>query len=139
VTEKLKGEKTSITSFKHVVRADVAGARAVLDWADEGKTAVMFSVEATGGGLGVAYVFIDSACYSVDYNHTAKYWLMIRAEPGMSACYHGSVEQLEETVRAILDGKEVKVPVKEPAAKEDRDQRRKEITEALRKNRGGGP
>jgi len=42
---------------------------------------------------------------------------MLRAEPEMSCCYCGSVEQLRHTVEDILNGKEIKVPTKEPDAK----------------------
>jgi hypothetical protein len=137
VAESLKGEKSQITSFRHVIRTDAAGAQPILDWAGEGKTAVMFSTESKPGGpgQGLGYVFIDGYCYSVDYNSDGKYWLMLRAEPGMSACYNGSVERLRETVKDILDGKEVSVSTKAPDAKEDGDKRSKEINEMLRKNR----
>ena len=60
---------------------------------------------------------------------------MIRAEPGMSACYHGSVKRLREAVEATLEGKAVKIPVKVPDAKEDRDKRFKEINDVMKKNR----
>jgi hypothetical protein len=137
LAESLKGGKSEITSFKHVIRADADGTRPILEWLKDGKTAVMFSIEGkTGGGaLGVGYVFIDEYCYSVDYNNAGKYWLLIRAEPGMSACYHGTVEQLRDAVKDILDGKEVKVPVKEPKTKEGSDKRKDEINAVLKKNR----
>lgn len=43
-------------------------------------------------------------------NYGGEYWLLIRAEPNMSACYHESAEQLQKLARGILDGKDVKVP-----------------------------
>jgi hypothetical protein len=136
VAESLKGKKSEITSFRHVLRADAREARPILAWVKEGKNAVMFSIEGKGNTvLGVGYVFIDNYCYSVDYNSGGRYWLVIRGEPGMSACYHGPVGRLREAVKDILAGKEVKVPVKEPDAPVDGDQRRKEINEALKKNR----
>jgi hypothetical protein len=135
IEEKLKGQKAQITSFKHILGRHAEGTRPILDWVADGKTAVMFFIESPGGALGVGYVFIDNYCYSVDYNRREKYWLLIRAEPGLSACYYGSVGQLRDTVKAILDGKEVKVPMKEPGTKEDRDQRNKEINDVLKKNR----
>ena len=76
----------------------------------------------------------------MDYNKDGKYWLLIRAEPNMSACYHGSVEQLCKLAKDLLGGKEVKVPVKDPASPEskgDQEKRRKEVTEILTKNRNG--
>jgi hypothetical protein len=137
VAGKLKGGESEITSFKHVIRTGAEGVKPILDWAENGKTAVMFSIEAKprAATRGLGYVFIDEYCYSVDYNSSGKYWLLIRAEPGMSACYHGSVEKLQEAIKDVLDGKEVKVPVKEPDAKEDRNRRNEEINDVLRKNR----
>jgi hypothetical protein len=136
VADSPKGGKSQITSFKHVIRADAAGTKPILDWAREGKTAVMFTIE--GGPIACGYVFLDDYCYSVDYNREGKYWLLVRAEPGLSACYHGTAERLCELVRDILGGKEVKVPIKEPGAREERDKRYKEVNDVLQKNRSGG-
>ena len=137
VAEALKGGKSSITSFTHVLRGDPAGVKRVLDWAGDGKAAVMFSIEATGGGLGCGYVFLDGLCYSVDYNCRGQYWLLIRAEPELSACYHGPVAQLREAIRDVLAGKDVPVPVKAPDAGADAEQRRREVNAVLTKNRRG--
>lgn len=136
-SDSLKGEKSQITAFKHAIRIDAEGVKPIFEWAEVGKTAVMFSIESKPNFApkGIGYVFIDKYCYSVDYNDGGKFWLLIRAEPDMSACFHGSVEKLQATVTAILEGKEVKVPVKEPATKEDRDKRYKEVNEILKKNR----
>lgn len=134
LAESLKGGPSRIRSFKHVLRAEAPGAKPIFDWAKEGKAAVMFSIEADAAGLG--YVFIDRYCYSVDYNSRGKYWLLIRGEPGRAACYYGTVEQLRQTVRDLLDGKEVAVPVKQPSTKEDAARRREEVNGALKLNRG---
>src|SRR5262249_3363983 len=138
VAESLKGAKSPIASFRHVIRAGAEGSKPILDWAEEGKTAVMFSIESKPGNpgraVGIGYVFLDESCYSVDYNSESKCWLLIRAEPGMSACYHGSVARLREAVRDILDGKKVKAPTKE-SAKEDGDKRRNEVNDELKKIR----
>ena len=129
----LKGVQPQIDSFKHKIRIDAEKTKPILDWAKEGKTAVMFSIEAKRGDLmiGIGYVFIDEYCYTVDYNSAGKYWLMIRAEPGMSACYHGSVKRLREAVKDTLEGKAVKVPVKVPDAKDDFNKRYKEINDVI--------
>src|SRR5262245_18012595 len=50
VAEAPKGEKSQITSFRHVFRPEAEGTKPVLDWAAEGKTAVMFAIESTPGG-----------------------------------------------------------------------------------------
>ena len=133
----LKGVQPQIDSFEHKIRTDAEKAKPILDWAKEGKTAVMFFIEAKRGDLmiGIGYVFIDEYCYTVDYNSAGKYWLMIRAEPGMSACYHGSVKRLREAVKDTLDGKAVNVPVKVPDAKDDFNKRYKEINDVMKKNR----
>ena len=94
-------------------------------------------MRASRGGLprSIAYVFIDDYCFSSDYNREGKFWLLIRGEPGMSACYHGSAEKLKGLVKDVLAGKEVKVPTKEPATKENAEKRRDEINDVLKKNR----
>jgi hypothetical protein len=137
LAESFKKQETSITSFKHVIRTDAEGTKPILDWMEKGKTAVAFSIETRAGyaTMGIAYVFIDNYCYSFDCNPKAKCWMLIRAEPGMSACYHGSVAQLRELVKQILDGKDVKVPVKEPDARQDAGKRRDEINEIFKKIR----
>jgi hypothetical protein len=101
VAEALKGEKSSITSFRHVIRAGAQGAKPILDWVAEGRTAVMFSIETKPGfaAMGIAYVFIDEHCYSAVYNRAGSYWLVIRGEPDLSPCYHGSAKVLREAVK----------------------------------------
>jgi hypothetical protein len=42
---------------------------------------------------------------------------------------------LRDAVRAVLDGKEVKVLTKEPDAKEDRDKPNAEVNDVLNRNR----
>jgi hypothetical protein len=137
LAQSLKSAKSDISPFKHVIRTEAEGAKRILDWAEDGKTAVMFSIEAGDHGIagdqGIGYVCIDEYWYSVHYKSGGKYWLMIRGEPSMSACYHGSVKWLRDGIKDILDGKEVKVSVKEPATKEDRDKRREEINDILKK------
>jgi hypothetical protein len=136
VVENLKGEKSGIKSFKHAIRKDAEGGKPILDWAQDKKRAVMFWIE--GGAIACGYVFIDDHCYSVDYNKRGDYWQMVRAEPTLSGCYHGSVKQLQQLTKDVLAGKEVKVPVKAPASpvsKEDRMKRADEVTGVLKTNR----
>jgi hypothetical protein len=135
VAESLKDDKSRITTFSHVIRTDAEGVQPILDWAGQGKTAMMFSVESKPRGQVYGYVFIDGNCYSVDYNTVGRYWLMLRAEPGMSSCYHGSVERLREAVQDILNGKEVKVPTRQPDARVNPDKRVQEITQGQIDNR----
>jgi hypothetical protein len=143
VAETFKGEKSRITSFTHVIRAGAEGAKPILDWAGNGKdgkdakTAVLFAIESIPGGpvQSLGYVFIDDYCYSVDYNTEGKYWLIIRGEPDLSTCFHGPVKTLRRLVKDILAGKEVKVPVKKPATQEDREKRKEQINDVLKKNK----
>ena len=141
--EVLKDGKSKIASFKLVVRPKASETKPILDWLKEGKRAVMFSIEgqAKMAMRGIAYVFIDDYCFSADYNAEGKFWLLLRGEPGLSACYHGSAERLREAVKDTLAGKKVKVPVKEPDAKMDHEKRRNEINDGLKANLGshGGP
>jgi hypothetical protein len=139
VLEQLKGQKPRNMSFRHVIRKDADGVKPILDWVDK-KQAVMFTIEA--GGIGCGYVFIDKYCYSVDYNRSGDYWLLIRAEPNMSACYYGSAEKLHTLAKEILDGKEVQVPVNEligSPSKDEKAKRAQDVTDVLNENRGVKP
>ena len=141
VIETLKGENPKGMSFKHAIRMDAIrkdadGAKPIFDWVGDGKRAVMFTIE---GGIACGYVFIDKFCYSVDYNRKGDFWLLIRVDPEMSACFHGSVEQLQKVTRDLLGGKDVKVPVDEsvkPVPLEERQKRVPALNEILKKNRG---
>ena len=135
MTESLKGRNSRITSFKHAIPPGHSDSKPVLEWMGEEKSAVMFFIEATSGTEALGYVFIDQSCYSVIYNVRENLWRFIRAEPNMSACYHGSVEQLQKLVKDSLAGKKFEVPVKKPETKEDADKRRKEVNEILKRNR----
>jgi hypothetical protein len=137
LVETLKGKGTKGTSFKHVIGKGVAGAKTIFEWAADGKRAVMFTIE--GGEIACGYVFIDRFCYSVDYNRKGDFWLLIRVDPEMSACFHGSVETFRKVTRGLLDGKEVKVPVDasvRPVPLEERQRRAPALNEILTRNRG---
>ncbi|MCI0638632.1 MAG: hypothetical protein L0Y70_06130 [Gemmataceae bacterium] len=133
IAETLKGERSQISSFKHVIRADTEGVKPIQDWMSEGKTAVMFTQE--GGGRGLGYVFIDHFCYSVDYNTLGKYWLALRGEPALGACFHGQVDVLRKAVQDTLAGKVVEVPTKKLDKNEDKEKRDKLINDHLNKYR----
>lgn len=137
VAESLKGEKSRIRSFKHVIGVKGEGAKRILDWAKEGKYAVIFYIESISASpiQALGYVFIEEYCYSVGFNAKDGYWMLIRGEPDMSECYFGSAEKLGALVKNILNGKPVEVPVRKPDKKEDAETRRKEVNDALEKNR----
>jgi hypothetical protein len=135
--ETLKGETPKDTLFKHAIRKDTAGTKPIFDWLADGKRAVLFTIE--GSNISCGYVFIDKFCYSVDYSRGGGFWLLIRVDPDMSSCYHGSVEQLQKLAKDILDGKDVKVPVDEatkPVPLEERQKQVPALNEILIKNRG---
>jgi hypothetical protein len=137
LVETLKGKNPKGMSFKHAIGKGVAEAKPIFDWAAAGKRAVMFTIE--GGEIACGYVFIDRFCYSVDYNRKGDFWLLIRVDPDMSACFHGSVETLQKVTRDLLDGKEVKVPVDESVKHvplEERQKRASALNEILTRNRG---
>jgi len=65
--EQLKG-KPDPTAVKHVIGPKVEGGKVVLDWAAEGKTAVLFTMTAGApgeGGAGIGHAYIDNYWYSV--------------------------------------------------------------------------
>ena len=136
--EKIPDGDDKVRFFRQTIPVADAGGKQTLEWVAKDKTAVMFTLE-TGGQVisqrACGYVFIDENCYSVVYNMAGDYWAFIRAEPEMSACYFGTVDQLCKIVKDVLAGKEVKVPTKEPSSKTDFKTRSKEIFDALNANR----
>jgi hypothetical protein len=135
ITDKMRGNDPWGVA-KHRTRPDDPGAKAILGWAEKGKVAVMFTSEQPSHQYpnGSGYVFHDGGCFSVDYSVRSGHWTVLRQEPGMSACYSGTVEQLRGLTKDLLAGKKVDVPTKEPAVKEDRGKRAKEVDDLL-KNR----
>src|SRR5262249_5681405 len=118
VAETLRKQGEALDPGKQVIPKGANGVGPILDWAAEGKQAVLFSKDGGPKGqspVGVGYIFIDGYCYFVDYNASGKYWLVVRGDPGMSACYHGSPAKLRDLVKDVLAGKKVQVPTKEPA------------------------
>ena len=138
LAENIPGPDDKVRSFRHAIPTDSDRGKPFLGWAAKDKTAVMFTIE-TGGPVvserACGYVFIDENCYSVVYNKAGDYWAFIRAEPQMSACFFGTVDELSKIVKDVLAGKDVKVPTKEPAAKTDFKTRSKEVFEALNANK----
>jgi hypothetical protein len=136
-TETFKGENRKGMSFRHVIGKAARGTGPVLDWVGDGKQAVMFTIE--NGTIACGYVFLDKFCYSVDYNKAEDFWLLIRVDPEMRACFHGTVKTLRRVTKNLLDGKDVTVPVDEsarPLSLEERRKRAPALNEILKKNRG---
>jgi hypothetical protein len=136
LVETLKGTNPKGMSFRHAMGQSGPKTQPILDWTSEGKRAVMFTIE--GGAIFCGFVFIDEYCYSVDYNQKGDFWLLIRTDPEMAACYFGSAEELERVTKDLLAGKEVMVPVKDGAKPLSSDERRQQvpaINEILTNNR----
>lgn len=134
--ENLKGKSVTGIAFRHVIPKDTGGAKPIFDRVGAGKQAVMFTIE--GNEIACGYVFIDKFCYSVDRNKKGDIWLLIRVDPEMSACFHGSVETLQQVTKDILADKAVNVPVNElarPLSLEERKRRVPALNETLTKNR----
>jgi hypothetical protein len=134
--ETLKGKTSPGTSFKHALGKETKETKPIFDWIGDRKEAVMFTIE--GGPIACGYVFIDKFCYSVDYNKSGGFWLLIRADPEMAATFHGTVETLKTVTKDLLAGKEVKVPVDEslkPLSLEERRKRVPALNEIMTKNR----
>ena len=133
----LKGENPKGMSFKQAIGKESDKTRPIFDWVGDGKQAVMFTIE--GGEIACGYVFIDKFCYSVDYNRRGDFWLLIRVDPEMAACFSGTAETLQKVAKDLLDGKDVKVPVDasvKPVPLEERQKRAPALSEILTKNRG---
>jgi hypothetical protein len=136
MSETLKGANPKGMSFRHAIRQGAGGTKPIFDWLGDGKRAVMFTIE--GGAIACGYVFIDRFCYSVDYNRKGDFWFLIRVDPEMAACYHGSAETLRTLIKELLNGKAVKVPVNQsvkPVSLKERQRRAPALNDILQKNR----
>jgi len=139
VGEAILAPKSGVASFRLVVRPDAPGAQTTLESLAAGKGVVLFTCEGDSGKntRALGYAFTDAGCYSVDYNAEGEFWLFLRAEPQMSACFHGTAKELAGLVKAIRDGKEVDVPTKAPAEKVDHKSRVRQVEDAINKNQAG--
>jgi hypothetical protein len=132
----LKGKNAKGMSFKHAIGKANEKTKPIFDWVKDAKRAVMFTIE--GRELACGYVFIDQFCYSVDYNKKGDYWLLVRVDPEMAACFFGSVETLQKVTSDLLAGKDIKVPVNKsmkPVSVKEREKRLPALNELLKKNR----
>jgi hypothetical protein len=120
--EQLKG-KPDNTAAKHVIGPKVEGAKIILDWAVEGKTAVIFCNVEKGYGRGHAY--IDGYWYWMTYE--GKYWTAGAGEPAWLSRYCGTADKLRDPLAKILRGDEVVVPCMVNDDKKDLEQRRAKV------------
>jgi hypothetical protein len=118
----LKGEPDG-TAARHVIGPKVKGAKIILDWATEGKTAVMFcNVE---GGYGRGHACIDGYWYWLTYEGGS--WSAGAGEPAWLTQYCGTADKLRDALVKILRGEEVVVPCMVTDNKEDLEQRRARV------------
>lgn len=104
-----KGEPLPDTTFaKQVVGPNVNGAKVILDWAAEGKTAVVFAKDY--GLKSAAHVYIDGYWYLVGWNIDSTFWAASNGEPTMLVRYCGTADKLGDAVTKVLRGEEVVVP-----------------------------
>lgn len=134
--EQLKAQGVVVpdgTRAKHVVASDVKvgkplgpnGAKVILDWAAEGKTAVLFAQatnqpkkkqgeptpETDSGLKGHAHVYIDGYWYLASCDSSnSKVWVALYGEPIMLTRYCGPADKLGAAVAKILRGEEIVVP-----------------------------
>ncbi len=138
--EQLKGRPDG-TAAKHVIGPKVTGAKVILDWAAEGKTAVMFcntrksrknpdkpkDKEEEEGLEGRGHAYIDGYWYWLTYDGHSKCWFAGAGEPTWLTQYCGTADKLRDALAKILRGEEVVVPCMVNDSKEDLVQRRAKV------------
>jgi hypothetical protein len=130
VVEQLKGDPDG-TVAKHVIGPNVNGAEVILDWAAEGKTAVLFcNTERSGksgqeGLYGRGHVCIDGYWYWLTYDGSG--WVAGAGEPNWLTRFCGTADKLRDALAKILQGEEVVVPGMAGDDKEALEQRRGKV------------
>ncbi len=120
---------------KHVIGWKDTGSKIILDWAGEGKTAVLFGIVFTPRGgkptnvPGCGYVYIDKYWYLAGYDAKRECWTLVRGDPAVLAHYCGTPEALVEAVPRILQGEVVVVSAMVGGNKEDLEKRTGKIRE----------
>jgi len=110
---------------KLVIRPNITGAKVILDWTAEGKTAVLF---ARGNGFkSHAHLYIDGYWYLVAWNVNGKCWDALNGEPTMLCRYCGTADKLREALPKILRGEEVVVQAMARDNRQDLEQRRARV------------
>lgn len=135
VTDTLKGTKGDGQTVRHAIDPKGKGVKPIFDWVKKGNTAVMLTDEGVATNP-VGYAVIDGLWYSLDYNVAGKHWTFLRAEPQLSAVYHGDAAKLVPLLKDVIGGKKVDVPTKKPDAVPDRMDRAKEVDDGMKANRG---
>jgi hypothetical protein len=120
--KQLKGQPDG-TAAKHYIGPKVEGSKIILDWAAEGKTAVIFCNVEKGYGRGHCY--IDGYWYWMTYE--GKHWTAGAGEPAWLSRYCGTADRLRDALAKILDGQEVVVPCMVSDNRKDLEQRRARV------------
>jgi hypothetical protein len=134
--EQLKGKHDGGT-VKHLITPDLGegidrtkgnAAKIILDWAAEGKMAVMFYFT---GGNSRGHVYIDGYWYwIVGVRDNPANWVAAGGEPTQLTTYCGAADKLRDAVEKILKGEEVVVPVMSGENRADLLQRRAKVQDA---------
>jgi hypothetical protein len=102
--EDLKG-KWPADVIRHSLALGAPERQFILDWAEPGKTTVLFALESYKWG----HTYIDNCWYA---NNTGdwQWWNASHPEPLLLRMYSGKSDRLVSAAKAILAGKEVIVP-----------------------------
>jgi hypothetical protein len=100
---------------RQTIPTDMPQRQRIFDWAQPGKIAMMFFLDTSGPNILDSHTYIDNVWYaSIGTGGQKKseddWWTARFVEPYMLRTYCGKTEQLQEAIKAILDGKEVVVP-----------------------------
>ena len=119
---KVQGALPEGAFAKLVCAPNGKGAKAILDWAAEGKTALLFArIDNAGGPIperlelgkttrAQGHMYVDGYWYMISYVGDSKCWVLSYGEPDMLSRYCGTAEKLGDAVAKILLGEEVLVP-----------------------------
>ncbi len=136
---KVEGALPEGAFAKQVCAPNVKGAKTILDWAAEEKTALLFArIDNAGGPIperlelgkttrAQGHMYIDGYWYMISYVGDHKYWVLSYGEPDMLSRYCGTAEKLGDAVAKILLGEEVLVPAMVGDNKQDLEQRRAKV------------
>jgi hypothetical protein len=129
--EQLKGEGPlalpDAAFRRHGIGPNVPGAHIILDWAAEGKTALLFTK--SFGTKFAAHVYIDGYWYQVGASEHSDGWFASNGESVMLTRYCGPADKLGEAVTKMLRGEEVLVPAMSGDNREELNQRRAKVQE----------
>src|SRR6185369_15476654 len=120
--------------LRHVINPEMKGTKFILDWATEGKTAVMFYFTGVNDR---GHVCIDDYWYWVagvsspkpeDKKARPEVWFhAVQGEPALLTLYSGTPDKLADAVKKMLKGEEVTVSAMIGDNKQDLEQRKAKL------------